>query len=216
MGIHIESRQLPDDIEDFSVVSPDLRVILYPGKQWDIKNIALLHAVPNVCSSVVIDTPEMVIWLPRTQLAIWKKDLPEVFDLALDNTIKAANPERTEYPYRETELISLTGDLFTATLILNLQNITGALGKYGSLVTMYGQSRLLIYVIKDENVIQDLKYFVFMHIDILKDEKKEAIVSPAVFWYSDNGLREVKYWITKKREVKCKIPKELKKTLKKK
>ena len=211
MDMHLESKEIMTEIGNFAFVSSKLRIVLYPGKAWNTKYAILLHIVPNVCAAVIIDSPESVMWLPRKQLREWKKELPEVFEIALENTIQSAKPELIRHSFRDKELISLAGDIFTATLILNLRNTPDFFGEFGSLVSMYGQNRLLIYKVEDEEVIQDLPYFVWVHLNILKDEK--VIVSQAIFWCSNQDIQEVEYRIKKNKEIECALPKQLEKLL---
>jgi hypothetical protein len=198
-------------IDNFDSVSKNLRVVLYPGRNWSPKYAMLQHIVPNTCSAVVIDSPEAVQLVSRVQLNKWKKKLPEVFQVALDNTIQNTAPKVGRSPFREKEIISLAGDLFTASLILDLRHNPDYLGKFGSLVSIPGQNVLVLYKIDDARVRNDLKFFIFVHLGVLKDQQN--VVSQDIFWCNGEDIHQVEYRITADRAIECSLPKMLESAL---
>lgn len=195
----IFEREINEKINDFQVAKEYLKVRLYPlSYELYLKTAIYESFVPETFSAVVFDYPFAVKIADKMHLDSWGLTEKEVFDIALDNTLKSIELKIEEFPIQGGHIINgVFGEtVFTATDIYTLHNSDEHMGTYGTIYAIPNNTGFVFYPIEDNEAMVSVSVqLVFMAGQMYNSGV--GSISPELYWLYDGQF----YLIEQNQEV---------------
>jgi hypothetical protein len=197
-----ERRELDRVIGDYAAVRHLLAVRLWGADHLPAKNPAdVFHRqdLEGISSVLVFDLPSTIQPVMTEEASRWGRDLPELFQDALQNVRGSVTPDTSVQKLGEnTQVILLSGEShFIATYALLLEDIPDCVGTHGALVAIPHRHALICYPIEDMQVIHAVTSLIpavyGMH------HEGPGQISPNLYWYDRGEFIHLPYKITNRK-----------------
>jgi hypothetical protein len=189
-------------IEDFEKASKYLAVRIYNQDfmgSFKLEELAHRKDLEGTVTVLVLDLPDSVESVLKTNIEKWNKEPDELFTLALDNLKEKfkREPERID-----NHLMKISGeDIFITSEALFFERNKKCIGKFGSIFCIPNRDMLVCVPI---NTDLDVEVGLQMMIPLAEEtfEKSEEAITPFIFWhyegkneliYTYYGLNRLKY-----------------------
>lgn len=197
-----ESARVQELVADFERIAPLLALRLYPGSYLDGETAT--HCVyrtdlPGTVTVLVYDLPSSIQNVRPADVAVWGREVDELFEIALDNIRLHSHPQRTEVACGDgLALQVLSGpDYFVASHALLLDEHPDCVGLYGALVGVPHRHALLAYPIRDVRVLKVVQPMLAAIIGM--ELSGPGSISAQLYWYHGGSFAPLPYRISRNR-----------------
>ncbi|MBS0191962.1 MAG: hypothetical protein U0573_04515 [Phycisphaerales bacterium] len=189
-----QNRKFTEQLESWEFAKPRLRVRL-----WDVEvgsfltNSVTRSDIPGLATTLSVDLPESIDSVSPERAAKWHRTDSELFEIALENTMKSFAAEATTIDssrFGPAQVVQ-ADSFYSAGAALELEKYPALLGPHGAFVTI--PTRAQVFALPLETA-GDLAFVgEFIRFACWCFQQGPGSVSKRLWWYRDGRWFEIAY-----------------------
>lgn len=143
----------------------------------------------NIYAMLIYDLPDTVTSVPPRETEYWQISIEEIWNNALENSLANYPPNILNRELQGISFKTVEEDhFFSPNIVFNISKFPDLIGEKGSLISIPTRHIVIIYPIKDLNVVNALNTQIQVTHGV--SSKGPGTLSNSIFWYYNGELKE--------------------------
>ncbi|MDU1890755.1 MAG: hypothetical protein E6767_08695 [Dysgonomonas sp.] len=185
--IHKFNKEFEETVSNFEKIEKYIAVRLYNmeyGANLEGDNIIVRDFAEGIIAMLVFDLPESVVNIKPEQVTPWNKTIDELFELGNENIRKNYPIDLSEHKVGEHMIWFAEADhFFASNFAFDIKNYPQVVGSQGSLVSIPNRHTVIIYPIRNLDVIGVLNNMLYLTSRMHEDGP--GSITDRLYWYND-------------------------------
>jgi hypothetical protein len=186
------AERMLDHVEDYEQIKSLLAVRIMPRYDLPLDAMVWREDLEGTITVLVFDLPTSLRAVRADEEKRWPVGLSRVWADALENSKRLTTLQVTDEDLGGTSTKALTSDgNYVTTYALLLHEHPDWVGPYGALVAIPHRHALMVYPIRDMNVVTAIQKLIFITVGMEKEGP--GSITANVYWYRDGAIRNLPY-----------------------